>query len=283
VGVASAVAAAEVAAVVALTAWPTEAVGVAAAAVTGVTADVTGAEPVLAGPEPEPVASGLEPEAVDPEPEPTVLAAEATVLAAELMLLAAELVVPAPVLVVPAREPVLPGEPVVAAVTAEVTGAAAEVTAEAAEVTGDAADETAEVPEVSGDDPEVAGEVDACAGVKGGEAKVAAFACRENTRKIKKSPAATMAICAARIAMRRTIIGCGMSSSQSPGTGLGSSALNRRLETTPTRSYLSLVIQNRTLCSVTTVQLTHWPGKSFWCIAISLERPWPVTGRCRGA
>ena len=165
------------------------------------------------------------------------------------------------------------GEPVVAAVTAEVTGAAAEVTAEAAELTGDAADGTAEVSEVNGDDPEVAGDVDACAGVKGGEAKVAAFACRENTRKTMKSPAATMATCTARRAMRRTIIGCGMSSSQSPGTGLGPPALNRRRETTPARSYLSLVIQNRTLCSVTTVQLAHWPGKSFWCIAISLGRP----------
>jgi hypothetical protein len=178
-----------------------------------------------------------------------------------------------PVPVVPAGEPVVSAEPVVAAVTAEVTGAATEVTAEAAEVTGDAADGAAEVPEVSGDDPEVAGEVDACGGVRGGAAKVAAFACRENTRKMKKSPAATMATCTARRAMRRTIIGCGMSSSQSPGTGLGPSALNRRLETTPARSYLSLVIQNRTLCSVTTVQLARWPGKPFWCIAIRSGSP----------
>jgi hypothetical protein len=266
------------------------------------TADVTGAEPTLADPEPEPVASGLEPGAVDPEPGPTVLAAEATVLAAELVVAGnaeevagataeaacetpvaadvtgAELGAAEPVVAGAVPEPLLPvlvvpGEPVVAAVTAEVTDAAAEVAAEAAEVTGDAADGTAEVPEVSGDDPEVAGEVDACAGVKGGEAKVAAFACRENTRKITKSPAATMATCSARRAMRRTIIGCGMSSSQSPGTGLGPAALDRRLETTSARNHLSLVIQNRTLRSVTTVQLARWPGKSFWCIATSLGGP----------
>ena len=125
-------------------------------------------------------------------------------------LAAAELVVAEPVVAGGVPEPLLPvlgapvGELVVAAVTAEVTDAVADV--------------TAEVPETGDDAPGVAGEADACAGVTGGEAKVAAFACRENTRKIRKSPAATMANCTARRAMRPTITGCGMSSSHPPGT-----------------------------------------------------------------
>lgn len=97
---------------------------------------------------------------------------------------------------------------------AEVTGDAAELTAE---VTGDAAELTAEV---TGDAAELTAEVTAERGDGGGDvSEVVACACRENTNMITKIPAATIASCTARKAMRRTI-GCGMSSSPSPGRGI---------------------------------------------------------------
>ncbi len=187
--------------------------------------DVTAAEPVVA-------AEGV-PEPLLPVPDPVDAASEvAPVPVLEVPAAPVPEVPPVPVpavalLPLPAGTlaPVLvasAGEPVVATVTAEVAGDAAEVTAEAAEVaveaaevTGDVADATGEVPEVGGDEPGLADEVGACAcaGGIGGEVKSAAFACRENIRKTKKSPAATMATCTARRAMRRNIIGCGMSSS----------------------------------------------------------------------
>jgi hypothetical protein len=52
-------------------------------------------------------------------------------------------------------------------------------------------------------------------GEPGGGGSVAACACRENTSMMKKIPAARIASCIARRAMRRTI-GCGMSYSHPP-------------------------------------------------------------------
>ena len=110
---------------------------------------------------------------------------------------------------------------------AEAAGAdTAEVTAEAAELTGLPADtgpepagaDAARPAEAAGaDTAEVtaeAAEVTAEAGVDGGV--VAAVACRENTSKRTRIPAATIATCTARQAMRRKI-SCGMSNSAPPG------------------------------------------------------------------
>lgn len=52
---------------------------------------------------------------------------------------------------------------------------------------------------------------------EGGGGSVAACACRENTSMIRKIPAATIASCTARRAMRRAI-GCGISCSHPPDT-----------------------------------------------------------------
>jgi hypothetical protein len=113
----------------------------------------------------------------------------------------------------------------VAELTAEVTGDVAELTAEvtgdvaelAAEVTGDATELTAEV---TGDAAELTVEVTVESGDPSGVSEAAACACRENRSIITNIPAATIASCTARRAMRRTI-GCGMSSSHSPETGRG--------------------------------------------------------------
>src|SRR4029077_17559904 len=88
-----------------------------------------------------------------------------------------------------------------AGAAADVTGAVAEVTAE---VTGAVADVTVEV---TGAVAEVT--VD-------GSGIVAACACRENTSKTARIPAAKIATCIARRAMCRAI-GCGMSSSHPTG------------------------------------------------------------------
>jgi hypothetical protein len=86
----------------------------------------------------------------------------------------------------------------VAVVAAEVTGpVAAEVAAVTAEVAGAV---TAEVP-----------------GPESAAAEVAACACREDTSKTARIPAATIANWTARRAMQRKI-GCGMSSSRTTGT-----------------------------------------------------------------
>ena len=70
---------------------------------------------------------------------------------------------------------------------------AAEVTADAAEVTGDAAEVTADAAEVTGD------AADVTVGTAGaGGAEVAACACRENTSKMVRIPAAKIATCTAR-------------------------------------------------------------------------------------
>jgi len=79
-----------------------------------------------------------------------------------------------------------------------------EVSDETADVAGEAAGDSVEVTDVS------------AAGVPFEGAEVAACACRENTSMTTKIPAATTASCTARTAMRRAI-GCGISSSPSPG------------------------------------------------------------------
>jgi hypothetical protein len=93
----------------------------------------------------------------------------------------------------------------VAAMVAEVLVADAEVTADVTEVTGDvtgaAADPTAEVTFDVG--------------------KVAACACREDSRRRIRIPAAAITTCTTRRAMRRTI-GCGIAAPAWPGqTRLG--------------------------------------------------------------
>jgi len=100
-------------------------------------------------------------------------------------------------------------ELVVAELMAELTGDVAEVTGDVAEVTGDVAELTVDVTPERGD--------------VGSVSEVAACACRENRSMITNIPAATIASCTARRAMRRTI-GCGMSSSHWPETGLGTRA-----------------------------------------------------------
>jgi len=126
----------------------------------------------------------------------------------------AELTVPDPELVEPlagaeAPEPVAPPGELGAA------GAAPEVACDAVEVTGDVAELTTEVTGERGD--------------AGSVSEVAACACRENRSMITKIPAATIASCTARRAMRRRI-GCGTSSSHSPETGRGTRAHYRGLQ-----------------------------------------------------
>jgi hypothetical protein len=82
-------------------------------------------------------------------------------------------------------------------------GAAADTTADAADVTGAAADATG----AGTAGAELTGGVGVAEG-----AKVAACACRENTSKTARIPAAAIATCTARRAMCRKI-GCGMCSS----------------------------------------------------------------------
>jgi hypothetical protein len=87
------------------------------------------------------------------------------------------------------------------------------VTLETADVTADTAVVS---PEVPGD----AGLLATNAGLSGGEAIVAACACRDSSSKRTKMPAASSAACTALSAMRR-IISCGISSSHVPKAGVG--------------------------------------------------------------
>jgi len=98
------------------------------------------------------------------------------------------------------------GAPEVACEAVEETGDATELTTE---VTGDA---TELVAEVTGDVTELVAEVTAERGDAGGVSEVAACAWRENRSINTKTPAATIASCTARRAMRRRI-GCGITSS----------------------------------------------------------------------
>jgi hypothetical protein len=95
------------------------------------------------------------------------------------------------------------GAEVAGAEVADGAGAAADTTADAADVTGAAADATG----AGTAGAEVADGVGVAEG-----AKVAACACRENTSKMARIPAAAIATCTARRAMCRKI-GCGMCSS----------------------------------------------------------------------
>jgi hypothetical protein len=115
--------------------------------------------------------------------------------------------------------------------TGDVAELALEVTDEAVEETGDVAELTAEVTgdvaelaaEVTGDAVELTAEVTVESGNPGGVSEVAACACRENRSMTTNIPAATIASCTARRAMRRTI-DCGITSSHSPETGRGTRA-----------------------------------------------------------
>ena len=190
-------------------AWATVPIGVSEVTVEGVdpAAAATGTADVAADPE----LTVADPELVEPlpcaeEPESVVPtggleAAWASDVACETVALACETVV----LACEAAEET--GD--VAELMSEVTGDVEEL---AAEVIDDAAELTAEVT-VESDDPD-------------GVSEVAACACRENRSMITNIPAATIASCTARRAMRRTI-GCGMSSSHSPETGRSTRAHNQ--------------------------------------------------------
>lgn len=155
-------------------------------------------------------------------------AVEAGVAEAELRAPGAGLVEPLPG--AESTEPASPAEGLWAA-TLEVTG-------EAADVTGDTAELTAEVTAERGDGD-------------GDVSEVAACACRENTSMIMKIPAATIASCTARKAMRRTI-GCGISSSPSPGRGIRAPVTGVLEPRSPRPSQGDP--PNLTCCSVNTVQ-----------------------------
>jgi hypothetical protein len=199
------------------------------------------------------VAIGALPEVAVEEADPAAVAA-GTADVAE-----AELTAPDPELVesLPGREapdPLAPAEGLGAAAGAarevvceavEETGDVAELTAElsgdvaelAAEVTGDAAEPTAEV---TGDAVELTVEVTVESGDPSGVSEAAACACRENRSMITNIPAATIANCTARRAMRRTI-GCGMSSSHWPETGRGTRAHYQGFQSrAPRPSYVGL-------------------------------------------
>jgi hypothetical protein len=168
----------------------------------GAGAGAAGAElPEAAGAELAGAAVAVTAEAAEPAAEVT---AEAAGLAAGAELVAGAVAAGVPV---PGPEPVPEPEPAVAGATCPVT---AEVVLVTAEVT---------VPEP---------------GLEAGA--VAACACRENTSKTTRIPAAAIATCIARRAMCRTI-GCGMSSSPTTRqTGPGSScpsAAARNAQTNP--------------------------------------------------
>jgi len=95
-------------------------------------------------------------------------------------------------------------DPELVPAAAELVPAAAEVAVDAAEVTGAAAEVTVPDPLPDPEPVLMAG-------------AVAAFACREDTSRTTRIPAATIATCTARRAMCRKI-GCGMSSSRTTGT-----------------------------------------------------------------
>jgi hypothetical protein len=210
-----------------------------------VAVDVTGASTAVTGaskPEAAPVTVS-EPDPVTvPEPElvPEPVTAEVTPVGAEVTGpvtgAAAEVLVPVTAEVTePMAEVTGPVAELVVAVAAEVTVLVAEV---AADVTGAAAEVlvlvapevpepelalvpvTAEVTEpmadVTGPVAEVSGPVAEVSGPAGGA--VAAWAWRENASRATRIPAATIATCTTRRAMSRTI-GCGMSSSPTPGDG----------------------------------------------------------------
>ena len=111
-------------------------------------------------------------------------------------------------------------------------------------------------------------------GVEVDGARVAACACRENTSKTTRIPAATIASCTARRAMYRKI-GCGMSSSRPTGTDR--TRLLVPAISDPKRAGHILFqalfclghpepdilrsVRKRTYCSATTVQSRPGPGK----------------------
>jgi len=194
-------------------AWATVPIGVSEVTVEGVdpAAAATGTADVAADPE----LTVADPELVEPlpcaeEPESVVPtggleAAWASDVACETVALACETVV----LACEAAEETGDVAELMSEVTGDVEELAAEVIDDAAELTAEVTGDAAEVT-VESDDPD-------------GVSEVAACACRENRSMITNIPAATIASCTARRAMRRTI-GCGMSSSHSPETGRGTRA-----------------------------------------------------------
>jgi hypothetical protein len=173
-------------------------------------ADVTGASTPVTEPEPEPEL-GAEPELVPAAAETAEVtvpvaevAADVTGAAAAVPVLAAAEVPelePVPELVPAAAVP--DPDPVLVPVTAEVTEPMADVTEPVAEATGPEPGLVAAAVVAEVTVPAVGGAVAACA-------------CRENTSKITRIPAAAIATCTARRAMCRKT-GCGMSSSRTTG------------------------------------------------------------------
>jgi len=172
-----------------------------------------GAEPELG---PEPVLVPVAAETAEVTVPVVDVAADVTGAAAEVVLVpdsvlaAAEVPEPEPVPeLVPVPTAAVPDpDPVLVPVTAEVTEPIADVTEPVAKATG---------PEPELVVAAVAAEVTEPEAVAVG-GSVAACACRENTSKMTRIPAATIATCTARRAMCRKI-GCGMSSSRTTGDG----------------------------------------------------------------
>ena len=168
-----------------------------------------------------------------PDPELVPTAAELVPVPAEVVPAAAEVAVDAAEVTGAAAEVTVPDPEPVGALATEGAGAgaldweaagagagvpdpelvpaAAELVPAAAEVAVDAAEVTGAAAEVTVPDPLPDPEPVLMAGA------VAAFACREDTSRTTRIPAATIATCTARRAMCRKI-GCGMSSSRTTGT-----------------------------------------------------------------
>jgi hypothetical protein len=179
-----------------------------------------------------------------------VVAGTAGVVRAELTAPDAGLAEPLPGAEAP--EPVESTEGLGAPAALEATGEAAGVTSAAAELTVEMTGAAELTAEVTGDAAELTVEVTAERGDGGGDvSEAAACACRENTSMITKIPAATIASCTARKATRRTI-GCGMSSSPSPGRGRRAPVTGVLEPRSPRPSQGDS--PNLTCCSVNTVQ-----------------------------
>jgi len=282
-----------------------EATGPVTVETTGATADVaadTTEPPLLEPPLPEPpvgltgcgtvakltdAAADVTAERAEPAPKSELVAgcgvtaagaggseAELTGAAAEVAGAVAEVAgaVAEPELVVAGAEPLL------AEVAAELAGAGAEVAGARAVAKPElvvagcgvtAAGAGGSAAELAGPGAELAGARAVVAGAVG-VGVVAACAGRENSRKAVRIPAATIAPCTARRAMRRTI-SCGTSSSRSTGTDrIEARSAHHLLPETPGRTifgFFHTVSRNRTVCSVTTVQPCALPGKGFTGLA----------------
>ncbi len=198
--------------------------------VTGAAAEVTGLEAVVTVAEPvgdEDVVAEVTGAVAGATADVTVAVADVAGVVADVVGVGVDAAVEVAALVAE----VLVTDAEVAGATADVTGAVAvatvEVTVDVTEpepvvrpgTAGTAAAVALLVPEPGTDGAEVAFEVaDAMAEVSFDVGKVAACACREDSRRRTRIPAAAITTCTTRRAMRRTI-GCGIAAPELAGTG----------------------------------------------------------------